>query len=106
MAQHLRWHFVIAVLVVLMGVAAPGSAQRPEGPVLRPPGGAAPSPAMPTPSQPPVQQLDSRPALGCQTQWGICRVACCIPPGTPCYCQGPNNTALPGYAVQFFNPTQ
>ena len=90
--------FATVILVVLLVVPIPGVAQ--PGGVQTSPPAAPPSP--PPPPQPSVVQ----PAQGCQTQFGICRVACCIAPGTPCYCQGPNNTAIPGYAVEFFRPTQ
>ncbi len=95
----------VTVITVALAPAPVAIAQSGGGVQINPP---APAPA-PPPSPPPSprpQPSTVQPAQGCQTQWGICRVGCCIAPGTPCYCQGAKNTALPGYAVEFFRPTQ
>jgi hypothetical protein len=90
-----------AVLSVIVVLAAPASAQLPRLGQPPPP----PNPPYEPKPRPPSQLFVAPPAEACQTQWGICRVACCIAPGTPCYCQGPENTALPGYAVELFRPS-
>ncbi len=104
--MRVRRFLVIAAVVFSLPVTltSPAAAQGPQiNPPAQPP---SPMPPIDPPPRPPSQLFSAPPAQGCQTQWGICRVACCIAPGTPCYCQGPNNTALPGYAVEFFRPTQ
>jgi hypothetical protein len=60
----------------------------------------------PTPAPQPQPGAQVPPARACQTQWGVCQIPCCVPPGTPCSCTGASNTLLPGYAVQYFRPQQ
>ena len=95
----MREALALAVLLVLVA-AGPGSAQGPGQPQHQP----LPAPAPPPPPPQPSDPLDAPPARGCQTQWGVCPLACCVQPGTPCYCLTPDNVQVPGYAVQYYRP--
>jgi hypothetical protein len=88
------------IAVLLAGSIATASAQ---------PQSQEPRDAPPATSPPPsrdAQPAPVAPARGCQTQWGVCQIACCVAPGTPCRCRDANGNVVSGYAVDFYRSTR
>lgn len=92
---------IARVMLLVLVLVLPASAQM--GQPKREPLPSPPPP--PPPPRPPVAEPIA-PAEGCQTQWGVCPLTCCVLPGTPCYCLTPTGVQVPGYAVQYYRPSQ
>jgi hypothetical protein len=93
---------LVRALLLVLVLVLPASAQM--GQPQRTPLPPSPPPRPPGPIIPGGVPDFLPPAQGCQTQWGLCPLACCVAPGTPCYCVTPSSAQIPGYAVQYYRP--